>query len=281
MLWKRSAGPAQGAPACTPATAQCSILQGARVILNSVYYDDWLPYWGNQIEALYTDTDSLQALATEGNGRTYLDYMQKHAHKMDLSNYCKGHVLHSNANKKRLECMKEEQAPVLYKKNGEPTNLVSTIMANTGYDHEKATELALRMPSTTIEQMAVTEKVYVLPQLGGGDNVIARGTKRCIIKHDMKTEQFRSCIHDGDSHEYEGYFIQSKAHHVGVYKKIKTGLRRQGNKNFGTEIPTDPTELEAKLKGNGLPRHLYGYDPKRKRTPTADEEARAAKRPRT
>ena len=83
-----------------------SILDLSKNLMYDWYYNHLRNTYGNRVQMLYTDTDSL--IVHIKTDDIYADI--KHADQYDISNYPADHFLHSNANKKDLRKMKDECA---------------------------------------------------------------------------------------------------------------------------------------------------------------------------
>ena len=84
-----------------------SILDLSKSLMYDFYYNKMKAQYGDRVELLYTDTDSLLLqIQTED----VYDDMAKHADLYDTSDYTEDHRLYSIANKKVLGKMKDETA---------------------------------------------------------------------------------------------------------------------------------------------------------------------------
>ena len=80
-----------------PTYVGMSILDLSKNLMYDWYYNHLKNTYGNRVQMLYTDTDSL--IVHIKTDDIYAD-MAQHADQYDTSNYPADHFLHSNANKK-------------------------------------------------------------------------------------------------------------------------------------------------------------------------------------
>ena len=125
---------------------------------------------------LYTDTDSLLLeIQTED---VYQD-MVKHPDLYDTSDYLEDHPLHSTANKKVLEKMKDECA-------GHPI----------------------------AEYVSLRPKMYLIIEAGGKNIKKAKGVKKNVVKKHIRHEQFKEVLFEKHTFCHGMDVLRSERRHI-------------------------------------------------------------------
>ena len=209
-----------------------NILDGGRLVLNELWHRDVYEYFGAAAEFIYTDSDSLKFAATETEGKTTLKWMQeKQSTVFDCSNYGKGHVLHSDENKKTLGCSKQERVPQLFKENGETTGFIEILMRNTGKDMEYCTRLANEMPSTITEDANVSEKFYAHLTVDDEEHKTARGVQKAVMRNQLRYDMVKNlALGELQKVEFDSHHLEARGHVIRVVKRRKQ-TRALANKN--------------------------------------------------
>ena len=87
-----------------------SVLELAKLHMYKFHYNVMKPYFGENLQLLFTDTDSLTYKLTTEDLHNDMQQLSQH---MDLSVYPQNHSLHNMINAKVIGKMKDETAPRL------------------------------------------------------------------------------------------------------------------------------------------------------------------------
>ena len=156
-----------------PVYVGMSILDLSKSLMYDFYYNQMKAQHGDRYQLLYTDTDSLLLeIQTED---VYLD-MAEHAH---LSNYPKGHPLHSTVNKKVLGKMKDECAGRLI-----------------------------------AEYVGLRPKMYSILEAGRKNLKKAKGVKKNVVKKHIRHEQYKEVIFDKKTFRHGMDVLRSEGHRI-------------------------------------------------------------------
>ena len=141
-----------------PTYVGMSILDLSKNLMFDWYYDHLKNTYGNSVQMLYTDTDSL--IVHIKTDDIYADIAQ-HTDQYDTSNYPADHFLHSNANKKVLGKMKDECA---------------------------GTPIA--------EFVGLKPKMYSILKADGGQERRSKRVKKSVVKKYILHEQYKTALFD-------------------------------------------------------------------------------------
>ncbi|XP_041361970.1 uncharacterized protein LOC121377941 [Gigantopelta aegis] len=158
-----------------PIYAGFSILDMSKIVMYEFHYDFMRAKYGNKVQLLFTDTDSLcYEIETED---IYSDF-QKHANLFDTSNYNLSHPLFSIVNAKVLGKMKDE--------------LGGSVM-------EEFVGLRPKMYSVLYE---------------GKEKKIAKGVSKTVIKKVLKHTMYKKCLFEHSQLRHSMTNIQSVNHQL-------------------------------------------------------------------
>jgi hypothetical protein len=182
-----------------PVYVGMSVLELSKLLMYQFHYDVMKPKYGDKINLMFTDTDSLfYEIETEDVFKDFLEMKDK----FDFSDYSKDHICYDPTNKKVLAKFKDEA-------NGK----------------------------IIIEFIGLRPKSY--SYLIDGDveeHKRAKGVKQNVTKNDLDHESYRNALF-GNSKEdllkqVSFNVIRSNLHQVSTMKVEKIGLSCLDNKRF-------------------------------------------------
>ena len=178
-----------------------SILDLSKTLMYEFYYNKMKNQYGDRVELLYTDTDSLLLeIQTED---VYRD-MGKHADLYDTSGYPEDHPLHSTANKKVLGKMKDECS-------GRPI----------------------------AEYIGLRPKMYSILEVGGDNIKKAKGVKKNVVKRHIRHEQYREALFGKKTFRHGMDVLRSEKHHIYGQHLNKVSLSPFDSKRWIAENGVD------------------------------------------
>jgi len=159
-----------------PVYVGMSILDLSKSLMYDFYYNQLKPQYGDRVDLLYTDTDSLLLeIQTED---VYRD-MAKNSHLYDTSDFPQGHYLHSNENKKVLGKMKDECA-------GRPI----------------------------AEYVGLRPKMYSILEASGTCIKKAKGVKKNVVKKRIRHEQYKEALFAKKTFHHGMDALRSEGHQI-------------------------------------------------------------------
>ena len=172
------------------------ILDLAKVLMYDFYYNVLKKTYGDRVELLFTDTDSLCV-----NVKTYNVYkdMEAFADKLDCSEYPTNHDLYSKKNKKALGKFKDELC-------GKPMQ----------------------------EYVGLSSKVYSYTWPLGNVNT-CKGSNLSINKNVLKLNMYYECLFCGQQRRDHMCRIGSHNHHIYTYSVDKVSLSPLDDKRYVKE----------------------------------------------
>lgn len=183
-----------------------SILDLSKSLMYDFYYNQMKAQYGDRVELLYTDTDSLLLeIQTED---VYRD-MGQHAGLYDTSNYQEDHLLHSTANKKVLGKMKDECS-------GRPI----------------------------AEYIGLRPKMYSILEAGGHNIKKAKGVRKNVVRKHIRHEQYREALFEKLTFRHGMDVLRSERHHIYGQHLNKVSLSPFNSKRWiaengvGTQMPS-------------------------------------------
>ena len=173
-----------------------AILDLSKLHMYNFYYEVLKPKYGENIKLAYTDTDSF-VIHTETDD-IYDDFKTINKY-MDFSDYPTGHHLHTNMNKKRLGCFKDEV-------NGK---IIS-------------------------EFIGLKPKMYAMRLDDGCQEKKAKGIPKQIVKNDLNFDSYKRTLEDTECKKQYVQFncIRSKNHQIYSLTCNKAGLSNYDNKRY-------------------------------------------------
>ena len=150
------------------------------------HYNYMMKKYAGRSQMCYTDTDSLVYLVETPD--FYAD-MKEDSHLYDLSNFPKTHPMYSDANKKAIGFMKDE----------EPANKITEFIA-----------LRSKLYAYTTQSNAVIKK--------------AKGVKKCVIKKEISFDEYKHTLFQKMSIEKEMMCFRSRNHNLYTEKIQKVAL---------------------------------------------------------
>jgi len=177
-----------------------AILDIAKLIVYDFHYNVMKRFYKENIQLLYTDTDSLvYEIKTEDLYKDFLNHFPSFC--FDFSNYPSGHFLFSDNNNKKPGCFKDECG-------GTPiTEFVG---------------LRSKMYSMKLEP--VGEKMREIK--------VAKGVKKPVINLDLKFQNYKECLKNSSQMEHDFHSIRSSAHKVVTSHQKKISLSAFDNKRY-------------------------------------------------
>jgi hypothetical protein len=153
-------------------------------------YDFWYNHlkliYGEKVQLLYTDTDSLLYKVETEN--VYED-MRRHAEEYDFSDYPKDHPCYSVENKKVVGKFKDEC-----------------------YSRPIAEFVGLR------------PKMYSILEANGENIKKAKGVSKAVVKKDLHHDMYKECLATRKEFLHIQTAIRSHGHQIGVYEQNKVSL---------------------------------------------------------
>jgi hypothetical protein len=153
-------------------------------------YDFWYNHlkliYGEKVQLLYTDTDSLLYKVETEN--VYED-MRRHAKEYDFSDYPKDHPCYSVENKKVVGKFKDECC-------GRPI----------------------------AEFVGLRPKMYSILEADGKNIKKAKGVSKAVVKKDLHHGMYKECLATREEFLHIQTAIRSHGHQIGVYEQNKVSL---------------------------------------------------------
>lgn len=172
------------------------ILELAKYHMYHFHYNVMKKHFGDKIQLLYTDTDSLLYEIHCEDVYDELQEIQQKDAVFDFSNYPKSHRLYDASGKKVPGLFKDETA-------GTPP------LAFVGL---RSKMYAIKMPASEIKH--------------------AKGVKKVVIDKSLCFEDFKSCLFNSDSLEHDFHSIRSEGHHVFTSHQFKKTLSSFDDKRW-------------------------------------------------
>ena len=151
----------------------------------STYYDK-IKTMFNDVRMIYTDTDSM-VLHIKNSGNMF-KIMAENEDLFDFSDYPEEHILHSNKNKKVIGRLKDELSG----------NVMNRFIS-------------------------LRSKMYSYQKFDG-EFKRCKGIKRCVVKNEMKFEDYYKCIFENRNTEHTFQTFKSINHELYTISLIKKGL---------------------------------------------------------
>jgi hypothetical protein len=170
-----------------------TVLDLSKLLMYDFYYNDIKKQYGNNVQLLYTDTDSL--LLEINTDNIYEDMYSQH-NLYDTSDYPKDHKLYCTDNKKVLGKFKDEC-------NG--------IVIN--------------------EFVGLRPKMYSI-LIGNNQINKAKGISKPIVVKELSHDLYKKSLFGEVEMRHEMYCIKSENHNMGVYKINKTSLSPLDTKKY-------------------------------------------------
>ena len=178
-----------------------SILDLSKSLMYDFYYNQMKAQYGDRVELLYTDTDSLLLeIQTEDVYR----HMGQHAGLYDTSDYPEDHPLHSTANKKVLGKMKDECS-------GRPI----------------------------AEYIGLRPKMYSILEAGGHNIKKAKGVRKNVVRKHIRHEQYRKALFEKLTFRHGMDVLRSERHHIYGQHLNKVSLSPFDSKRWIAENGVD------------------------------------------
>lgn len=175
-----------------------AILEIAKVWMYSFHYEVMKAHFGNSLQLLYTDTDSL--LYEVNHPHVYKE-LGKLSSFFDFSNYPTAHHLHSTNGMRRPGLFKDEAGGRII-----------------------------------TEFVGLRSKMYSFKVDGEGgrveENKTAKGVKASVIKRQLHHEDYKNCLFEQNQLEHDFNHITSKSHSVVTAHKRKISLSPFDDKRF-------------------------------------------------
>lgn len=169
------------------------ILELSKCLMYDFHYNYMKETYGNKAELLFTDTDSLTYVVETED--IYRD-MGKNSHLFDTSEYPIDHPLHSDRNKKKIGCFKDE------------------------------------LNSKIIEEfVGLRSKMYSIKS-GESEKKTAKGVCKKVIKDNLKHSDYRECLLNMKIMKDQMHRISSDLHEIYTLKQNKTTLSCFDDKRF-------------------------------------------------
>ena len=184
-----------------PVYVGMSVLDLSKSLMYDFYYNQMKAQYGDLVELLYTDTDSLlREIQTED---VYSD-MSEHQSLYDTSDYPEDHPLHSKVNKKVLGKMKDECAG-------------------------RAIE----------EYVGLRPKMYSILEASGACIKKAKGVKKNVVKKHIRHEQYREALFGKKTFRHSMDVLRSEKHHIYGQHLNKVSLSPFDSKRWIAENGVD------------------------------------------
>ena len=184
-----------------PVYVGMSILDLSKSLMYDFYYNQMKAQYGDRVELLYTDTDSLLLeIQTED---VYSD-MADHPSLYDTSDFPEDHPLHSKVNKKVLGKMKDECA-------GHPI----------------------------AEYVGLRPKMYSILEASGVCIKKAKGVKKNVVKKHIRHEQYREALFSKKTFRHGMDVLRSEKHHIYGQHLNKVSLSPFDSKRWIAENGVD------------------------------------------
>ena len=184
-----------------PVYVGMSVLDLSKSLMYDFYYNQMKAQYGDRVELLYTDTDSLLLeIQTED---VYSD-MADHPSLYDTSDFPEDHPLHSKVNKKVLGKMKDECA-------GHPI----------------------------AEYVGLRPKMYSILEASGVCIKKAKGVKKNVVKKHIRHEQYREALFSKKTFRHGMDVLRSEKHHIYGQHLNKVSLSPFDSKRWIAENGVD------------------------------------------
>lgn len=171
-----------------------SVLELSKLFMYEFYYNKLKKQYGDRVEVLYTDTDSLLLeIETED---PYVD-IAANMDDYDTSDYPDGHFLHDKTNKKVIGKMKDEMA-------GKPI----------------------------AEYIGLRAKMYSIMGSEGSLVKKAKGVSKVTLKKDIKHENYRKTLEEHMVYRHEMIQLRSSKHDIYMNKVNKVSLSPTDTKRY-------------------------------------------------
>ena len=170
-----------------------TILDVSKFLMYNFYYNNLKSNYGDNVQLLFTDTDSLCVYVATSD--MYED-MKQMSHLYDFSCYPESHKCHSITNKKKIGVFKDEC-------NGIP-------------------------PSSYVGLRA---KMYSL-KYGDNTKKAAKGVKKYVIRKQLQHELFEQCLFDRQHQEHSMNMIRSDHHRLFTISQTKRTLSPYDDKRY-------------------------------------------------
>ena len=178
-----------------------SVLDLSKSLMYDFYYNQMKAQYGDRVELLYTDTDSLLLeIQTED---VYSD-MSEHQSLYDTSDYPEDHPLHSKVNKKVLGKMKDECAGRVIE-----------------------------------EYVGLRPKMYSILEASGACIKKAKGVKKNVVKKHIRHEQYREALFSKKTFRHSMDVLRSEKHHIYGQHLNKVSLSPFDSKRWIAENRVD------------------------------------------
>ena len=178
-----------------------SVLDLSKSLMYDFYYNQMKAQYGDRVELLYTDTDSLLLeIQTED---VYRD-MSEHQCLYDTSDYPEDHPLHSKVNKKVLGKMKDECAGRVIE-----------------------------------EYVGLRPKMYSILEANGQNIKKAKGVKKNVVKKHIRHEQYREALFSKKTFRHGMDVLRSEKHHIYGQHLNKVSLSPFDSKRWIAENGVD------------------------------------------
>ncbi|MEH0008405.1 MAG: hypothetical protein V6Z82_06750 [Flavobacteriales bacterium] len=200
-----------------PVYTGMTILENSKLVMYDFYYNNLKKKYGENVELLYTDTDSL---LLEVQTEDFYEDMLKDKESYDTSNYPKEHKLFSTKNKKVLGKMKDECAvdeeidkkkyiPVLYMISEcvclRPKMYSLDCKKIMGYTTEKKDQKSIKK---------------------------AKGVKKCVIKKRISHENFKEALCERKEAYRTMNFLRSYGHEIHGIQMNKLSISPYDSKRW-------------------------------------------------
>ncbi|XP_015794009.1 uncharacterized protein LOC107370543 [Tetranychus urticae] len=179
-----------------PISIGFTVLELAKLKMFEIHYDTFKQHYRDNINMIYTDTDSLiYAIKTQD----IVSDLRYFSSIMDFSNYPKEHPLYSNVNNKKIGYLKDELAG---KQIGEFVGIRPKLYAVKTEDEVKKR---------------------------------AKGVPRSILKNKITFEDYLTCLHDHRITSDTAITLQSDHHNIQMIQRTKVMLSPFDDKRYWTD----------------------------------------------
>ena len=192
-----------------------SILEISQIIMYEFWYDYMKKKYGDMVKLCYMDTDSL--IMNIKTKDFHKDITQDVEERFDTSNYSVDRPLPKGKNKKVIGLMKDELGGGII------------------------TEFVALRPKT---YSYMTDEFIVMKK--------AKGTKKCVIKKMLKSEDYKKCLFDNEPMLKSQQRFKSENHEVYTENINKIALSSNDDKRivFQTELRVIPMDIMVKIDRN-------------------------------
>ena len=173
-----------------------AILDLSKYHMYDFHYNVMKPIFGERIELLYTDTDSLIYEITSDD--PYAEVARAgHSDKFDFSNFPSAHDMHDQCNKRVPGKFKDE-----------------------------CNATAIR------EFVGLRSKMYSMLLQEGREVKVAKGVKRAVIQNELKFQTYVDCLESCGKMEHSFRCIRSVSHKVHTFHQSKVSLSSFEDKRY-------------------------------------------------